>query len=277
MWKLGRFFGIDVSLHWTLLLFIAWTAFAPAGGIMGAITLSAIFACVLLHELGHSLAARQFGIHTSSITLLPIGGIAALERMPRKPAQELWIAVAGPLVNVVIAGLLFLSLGFVQLIAPSLAGWVQYLMFANLVLVAFNLLPAFPMDGGRVLRSLLAMVMPYLQATRIAAGLGKVVALGLACLGLLSGHLMLMLAAGFVFFAGSAEARNVAATEPPFGPQFDNAFGSEWREHHAGHDWREQFARKLGDARTFTVDRAGKTMLVIWDESERRYRYATSS
>ena len=149
MWKLGRIAGIEVSLHWTLLLLIVWTGLsAPAGGAIAQIAFtSAIFGCVLLHELGHSLAARQFGIETSSITLLPIGGIASLERMPRSPFQELWIAVAGPLVNVVIAAALFFSMGFLHLFVGDVT-WFRYLMYANIVLVVFNMLPAFPMDGG---------------------------------------------------------------------------------------------------------------------------------
>ena len=124
MWKLGRILGIDVSLHWSLLLLIAWVGIsAPAGGALGAVAfISAIFGCVLLHELGHSMAARQFGIPTASIVLLPIGGIASLERMPRKPLQELWIAVAGPLVNVVIASVLFFLIGPVYS-DPQLLQW----------------------------------------------------------------------------------------------------------------------------------------------------------
>ena len=120
MWKLGKILGIDVSLHWSLLLLIGLTA-VTGGGTMGALLFAAVFACVLLHELGHSMAARQFGIETHSIVLLPIGGIASLERMPRHPLQELWIAVAGPLVNVVIAFVLFLAMPTIYLFFVFLA------------------------------------------------------------------------------------------------------------------------------------------------------------
>lgn len=271
MWKLGKIAGIDVSLHWTLLLLIAITGLqAPAGGAIAASSLiAAVFGCVLLHEFGHSMAARQFGIETSSIVLLPIGGIASLERMPRKPLQELWIAVAGPLVNVVIAtGLgLLLWTGTIAALAPSYVGWLQMLMFYNMVLVAFNLLPAFPMDGGRVLRACLAMRLPYVTATNTAASLGKVVAVMLGIFALMNGQLMLMLLAGFVFFAGSAEARMVRdeQAQQPWPAPFESVRGF-------AHANKKRFA----DASTFVARRTGETIQVIWDEQERRYRYASS-
>ena len=265
MWKLGRFLGIEVSLHWTLLLFIAFTAVnASYGGVVGAVTLCAIFGCVLLHEFGHAMAARQFGIPTSSIVLLPFGGIASLERMPRNPLQELWIAVAGPLVNVAIAGLLLLLLLPVQLIAPGLTPWIQYLLFANIVLVVFNLLPAFPMDGGRVLRSLLALRLPYIQATNIAASVGRVVAVGLGLAGLFASQFMLLLIAIFIFFAGSAEAR--AASDSPR----SSSDSDPTRRRTA---WSRPVT-SVGAGR-FTGNRAGRSILVVWDEKLQRYRYAT--
>lgn len=263
MWKLGRIAGIDVSLHWTLLLLIGWTGLnAPAGGALAQIALtSAIFGCVLLHELGHSLAARQFGIDTSSIVLLPIGGVATLQRMPRSPFQELWIAIAGPMVNAVIAATLLLSMGILHVLVGDVT-WFRYLMYANIVLVVFNLLPAFPMDGGRVLRACLAMRKPYVEATANAAKVGKLVAIGLGVLGLLAGQFMLILVAAFVIFAGSAEARMVA---------------DEDRHLPANSKWGEQLAQSFSDARAFTAERAGESMKVVWDENERRYRYAHST
>lgn len=260
MWKLGQILGIDVSVHWTLLLLIFVTALT-GGGMFGALVLMSVFGCVLLHELGHSMAARQFGIETHSIVLLPIGGVASLEEMPRKPSQELWIAVAGPLVNVVIAFALAVSMSTLTVAFPGYTTFFQYMLAANVSLVLFNLLPAFPMDGGRVLRSLLAMKIPYGRATQIAAGTGKVVAVALGIAGILYGPIMLTLAAAFVYFAGSAEARMVAEDER-LAPSSA---------------WQEGFARRFEDARTFTASRAGVAAKVIWDENERRYRYATNA
>ena len=261
MWKLGKIFDIEVSLHWSLLLMIAaYGLAAPAGGAIATVTFFiAAFGCVLLHELGHSLAARQFGINTSSIVLLPIGGIASLERMPRKPLQELWIAVAGPLVNVVIAAVLLLSWGWIQLLAPSLQIWFRNLLFANIGLVLFNLLPAFPMDGGRIFRSLTALWFPYQQATQFAVGMGRAVAILLGVCGLVSGQLMLLLVAGFIFFAGAAEARAAAM------------------DYERPSVWKDGVTRTFQNARGYTVNRAGEVLQVIWDENERRYRYARAN
>ena len=261
MWKLGRIAGIEVSLHWTLILLVGWTGLSAAsGGALAQIALtSAIFASVLLHELGHSLVARQFGINTSNITLLPIGGVAALERMPRSPIQELWIAVAGPLVNVVIAAMLFVSIGFLQVLIDDVT-WFRFLMYANIVLVVFNMLPAFPMDGGRVLRALLAMRRPYVRATQTAAKVGKFMAIGLGVLGLLTGQFMLILVAAFVMFAGAAESQMVT-----------------YEDRRTNSKWPEQFVRTFYDAPAFTAEGAGESIKVIWDENERRYRYAHSN
>ena len=217
MWKLGKILDIEVSLHWSLLLLIGWTGLtAPTGGAFGAIAfISAIFGCVLLHELGHSMAARQFGIETSSIVLLPIGGIATLERMPRKPQQELWIAVAGPLVNVVIAATLLLSMGFIQAVAPSMVGWFKHLLIANVGLVVFNMLPAFPMDGGRVLRAVLAAFTDYCSATRIAVRVGQGVAILFVIAAFYNLNPLLLLIAAFVGLAAQAELRQVLAESRP--------------------------------------------------------------
>ena len=220
-WKLTRIAGIDVSVHWTFLLLLGWIVLRTisSGGTLAILAnhlllIIAVFACVVLHELGHALAARQFGIGTRGITLLPIGGVARLERMPREPFQELWIALAGPLVNVVIAGVLLFAISLTSMAAPfsiaalSTLGFLQQLFWINVGLVLFNLLPAFPMDGGRVLRALLAMIMSYQNATQNAASVGKVMAILLGTLGLFVNP-MLVLVAVFVFFAGAAEARMV--------------------------------------------------------------------
>ena len=215
-WQLGRLAGIDVRVHWTFLLLPVWIYFsnlAAGSGVGAAIAavgfLLAIFGCVVLHELGHSLMARQFGIATRDITLLPIGGVARLQRMPRSPWQELAIAIAGPAVNVVIATLIFSGLTVLAISDPTFSGFVTFLIqlaWVNVALVVFNMLPAFPMDGGRVLRAVLALALPYATATRVAAGVGQFVAAGLALLGLMTGNLMLVLVAGFVFIAARGEA-----------------------------------------------------------------------
>ncbi len=216
--KLGRIFGIDVFIHFTFLLLLAFVGFASlASGnniynaLFGVLYLLALFACVLLHEFGHALAARQYGIHTHDITLLPIGGLARLERMPDKPAQELWVAVAGPLVNVVIALGLFAGLWLSGRWNPAQAlnlqggSIVHQLLTVNIVLVLFNMLPAFPMDGGRVLRALLAMRMDYARATNIAATVGQGMAILFGFAGLFLNPMLLFIAF-FVWIGASQEA-----------------------------------------------------------------------
>ncbi|MCM2374104.1 site-2 protease family protein [Aporhodopirellula aestuarii] len=214
-WHLGRFAGIDVRIHWTFLLLPIWIYFsqmAAGSGTLAAVVavlfVLAIFACVVLHEYGHALTARHYGIHTRDITLLPIGGVASLERMPRNPRQELAIAVAGPAVNVVIATLLVVGLtilGGSSVLPIAVADFLFDLAWVNGALVVFNMIPAFPMDGGRVLRAILAMALPYSKATRVAVGVGRVAAVALGFLGIMTGNLILVLVAGFVFLAGSAE------------------------------------------------------------------------
>ena len=222
-WKIARFAGIDVSVHWTFLLLIGWVFFSTAlsGASVPVVLFQttfvlAVFGCVLLHEFGHAFAARYFGIPTHGITLLPIGGVAQLDRIPRKPMQEFVIAIAGPAVNVAIASLLlfFTQSASLTLLRPDVAsmsqGWLELLLKVNVGLVLFNMLPAFPMDGGRVLRAILASFNNYESATRVAARVGQVVAAMLFAFGLFNNP-MLMLVAGFVAFAGEAEYRSVVA------------------------------------------------------------------
>ena len=230
-----KLLGIDVKIHWSFVLILAWGALlygiGPAGwlvgSIYGALTFALLFVCVTLHELGHALAARRYGIGTRSILLLPIGGVANLERMPDKPRQELVIALAGPLVNVVIAllllpvALLLSGGGAGELLggrailnnirAPGFANLVTFLVSMNVWLVLFNLLPAFPMDGGRVLRAFLAMVMRYRTATRTAVLVGRLMAVGFALFGIFSGNIGLLLVAFFVYVGGSAELEAVTS------------------------------------------------------------------
>ncbi|RMF41151.1 MAG: site-2 protease family protein [Planctomycetota bacterium] len=223
--KVGTFGGIPVYIHWSFWLLIA-AYFFPAvmsGGLGAALYavafILAIFFCVVLHEFGHATAAAMYGIPTADITLLPIGGVARLRRMPDNPLHELVIALAGPAVNVVIAGALLVPWMFGVAVGRAAPGvgigtdFIEQLIAANIFLVVFNLLPAFPMDGGRVLRGFLAMRMGQYRATQIAARVGRWMALGFAILSLVSGHLILLLIAAFIFFAGTAELLNVRMRE----------------------------------------------------------------
>ena len=185
-WKLTRIAGIDVYLHATFVIVVAWIGLVHwnqshslAAVVEGVGFILALFACIVLHEYGHALTARRYGIRTRDITLLPIGGIARLERMPEEPLQELWVALAGPAVNGVIALFLF---GWLRAsgqwppvggLGVASGGFVERVMLANAFLAGFNLLPAFPMDGGRVLRALLATRMEYTRATQHAASIGQ--------------------------------------------------------------------------------------------------------
>jgi Zn-dependent protease/predicted transcriptional regulator len=227
-WKIGRVRGIDILMHWTFLLLIGWVAagsllagHGPLAAAEGVVLILAVFACVVLHELGHALTARYYGIPTVNITLLPIGGVAQFERMPREPSQELWITLAGPAVNVVIAAVIVLvgaALGGLAWLGPGQGprGFVPNLLFqlfwVNVVLVIFNLLPAFPMDGGRILRSFLARHLNYVQATEMAAGVGKAMAVLFGIAGLFWNP-WLMLIAVFVYFGAEAEARAVQESD----------------------------------------------------------------
>ncbi len=238
-WKLGRAFGIDLFIHWTFWLLPAWVALVSPGGAtelgLNLAVVAAAFGCVLLHELGHALCARRFGITTRDITLYPIGGVARLERMAEKPSEELWIALAGPAVNVAIAVFLVAILTVVALLDPALvlgtlAGQFLFrLLVVNVMLVLFNLLPAFPMDGGRVLRALLAMGLGQVRATQIAVGIGVVLAALIGLGGVLLLHNpWLVVIAFFVFVAGQAELQAAYMREhrhrlrnegPSFNPQ----------------------------------------------------------
>ncbi len=225
-WKLGTAFGIGIYVHWTFFLLLAayllFPNLSPGGAelaVYPVVLLIAAFGCVVLHELGHALTARQFGIPTRDITLYPIGGVARLERMSERPWEEFWIAVAGPAVNVVIAlGLGVLSSWLYGPGALALVGRMNLpvdLCWTNLLLVGFNLLPIFPMDGGRVLRALLTVSLGRLRATEWAAGIGAVLAV---LLGILSwqqswGGFLLPVLVVFVFFAGQQELAAVRAAE----------------------------------------------------------------
>jgi len=218
-WRLGTLAGIAVYMHPTFLLLLAFVAWqhwrigqSMAAVASGVAFILALFGCVVLHEFGHALTARRFGIRTKDITLLPIGGVARLERMPDDPVQELWVALAGPAVNVVIAAVLYAWLSAASAFAPIeqvdvvQGPFLERLMLVNVFLVAFNMLPAFPMDGGRVVRALLATRMEYTKATQVATALGQSMAFLFGLLGLLSGNPMLIFIALFVWVGATQEA-----------------------------------------------------------------------
>ena len=215
-WKLGRILGIDVFLNPSFLLLPAW-GFVE-GGLPLVLMIVAAFGCVLLHEFGHAMAARFYGIGTRDITLYPIGGVAKLDRMPKAAGPELVIALAGPLVNVAIASMLFTSLALVpttlnDLRWLALTDFAYGLMMLNLFLAAFNMVPAFPMDGGRVLRALLAIPLGRYRATEIAVAIGRFLAVAFGCYALVTGSYMQVFLAIFVFFISGAERFQVRREE----------------------------------------------------------------
>ncbi|MAZ15839.1 MAG: site-2 protease family protein [Ahrensia sp.] len=211
--------GSEIRIHVTFFLLLLWigiASFQSGGGAAateGVLFIIAVFACVVLHELGHAMAARRYGIKTPSITLLPIGGVAQLERMPERPSEEVVVAIAGPLVNVVIAAVLiailgaFPNLATVANIENPQPGFLSRLAVVNIILVLFNLIPAFPMDGGRVLRALLAMKFNRVRATAIAATIGQITSFIFGFLGLLTGNVLLIFVAIFVYMAATGESQ----------------------------------------------------------------------
>ena len=224
--RLGRIAGTEVRIHLTFFLLLAYVGLEGwhAGGKTEALHLMLlvciVFFCVLLHEFGHAFAARRCGIRTPDITLFPFGGVARIERMPENPRQEIFIALAGPAVNVIIASLLWVLLAiFARAVQPEQMGLLGSLavevMSVNVVLLLFNLIPAFPMDGGRVLRALLATRLDHARATRIAAHIGQALAVALGLVGVfgimigtheIPSNPMLVVAAFFVFMAAANEA-----------------------------------------------------------------------
>ncbi|NOZ49041.1 MAG: CBS domain-containing protein [Chloroflexi bacterium] len=215
-WRIATIRGIPIKIHWSffiLPLFYGLSAGSTAGAIRGVVFILLLFACVVLHELGHSIAAQYYGIPVKEILLLPLGGLAQITRMPRRPLHEFVIAIAGPAVNIAIVlmlGLVVPSLLDVQRLsqqALSLAGvdLLRDLTITNLYLAGFNLLPAFPMDGGRVLRATLNAFLPFATATSIASWVGRLFAIGFAALGLYTGNWVLTLIGLFIFFGAGAE------------------------------------------------------------------------
>ncbi len=216
---LFKVFGVPIRLHFTFLLLLVFLLFIGIGekqsGASTAIYILALFGSVLLHELGHALVASRFGIGTTEIVMFPIGGVSRPDRTPRA-REELWIALAGPAVNLLIAGAIAFWFWrekglppLAHLLEPTDANLMQRIAVGNVILAAFNLLPAYPMDGGRVLRSLLARWRPEDEATKITASVGQALAAGLGLFGLLSANFMLVFIAMFVYL-GAAQEGSVA-------------------------------------------------------------------
>jgi Zn-dependent protease len=229
-WRIGRISGIEIKIHATFLFILIWVALSEwqteqtfQAVIAGLGFVLSIFGCVLLHELGHALLAQRYGIKTRDITLLPIGGLARLERMPDDPKQEVLVAIAGPAVNVVIGAALFIG---VSLMTPwqrvldltnGQGSFVERLIVVNAVLVLFNLLPAFPMDGGRIVRGLLAMRLDYSVATKIAAKLGQAMAIVFIMSGLFVTRNPFLIFIGVFGWVGAAQEKGVAELKSALG------------------------------------------------------------
>jgi stage IV sporulation protein FB len=272
-YSIGRIAGTDVKVHLTFVLFIGWIALAQyqRTGLVAALGVTlfllALFLCIVLHEFGHILMARRFGVRTPDVILLPIGGVARLERIPDEPRQELLIAIAGPAVTLAIAILLYF---FILLSGdqPSLrdptTGDVSFLvrlMAVNIYLLVFNLIPAFPMDGGRVLRALLASRMGIVRGTRVAATLGQTLALVGGFFGLTNGAPFLVLIAFFVFLGANAEATAVETRVAGEGLRVDQMMVTDFRTIPV-HATLNQAADLLlsGEQREFPVlDNLGRT------------------
>ena len=225
--------GIPIRIHVTFFLILLLGAYQWGGmtgtlngAIFGIILMALLFVCVTMHELGHSLVARVFGIPVREITLLPIGGIAQITKNPEKPIHDLLIAIAGPLVNFFVAILLFTALGFSgapQMLTghgllpeemsniPSLTTLLSWLLMANVSLAIFNLIPAFPLDGGRVFRALIAIFTGYPRATRFASAIGQFIAIILGIYAVLNSQFLLALVAVFIFFGAGQETAEAEA------------------------------------------------------------------
>ena len=240
-WKIGEYAGIGVYLHATFFLLIGFVALShvlqgdPVSQmITGVAFIVALFASVVLHEFGHALTAKRYGIKTRDITLYPVGGVARLERMPDKPIQEFWVALAGPAVNVVIAAILFVWIRItndivsLERLSVTTGPFFERLMMTNISLVLFNLLPAFPMDGGRVLRALLAMRLEYVRATQIAAMLGQGMAFLFGFIGLFTNPFLVFIAL-FVWIGAAQEASMVQMKSALGGIPVNRAMLTDYR------------------------------------------------
>jgi Zn-dependent protease/CBS domain-containing protein len=237
---IGRIAGTDIKVHVTFVLLVVWWAVmgyeegGASGALSGALSLLALFGCILLHEFGHILMARRFGVRTPDVILLPIGGVARLERIPDEPRQELLIALAGPAVTLAIIVMLYsilqLSGGPVTVgqLSPE-TPFLAQLMVVNIYLLLFNLIPAFPMDGGRVLRAILASRLGLVRGTRVAATLGQMLAVAGGLYGLTKPAPLLVLVAFFVFLGANAEAAAVETRAAGEGLQVQQMMVTDFR------------------------------------------------
>lgn len=229
--NIGTYLGIPVKIHWSfglLILFVGYVGIT--NGLNGkeifafALYIAVLFLCVVLHEYGHALMARKYGVKTRDIILSPIGGVARLESIPEEPYKELFIALAGPLVNVIIAillsivtlvfysGSIFPSSESIELLKfPS--EFIRFVIVMNIALFVFNLVPAFPMDGGRVLRSLLAIKIGRVKATKIASIIGRALAIGFIILGLMNSNLFLSVIGVFIYITAGSENKSIEVSE----------------------------------------------------------------
>jgi Zn-dependent protease len=268
--KIGKFAGIGLYIHATFLLLILWVvalhwlgSHTLNGVGSGLISILAVFACVVLHEFGHALTARHYGIVTKDITLLPIGGVSRLERLPEKPTQELAVSIAGPIVNVAIAGAIYLYLfltgGFKPVTGLSITNgpFLERLLVANLLLAGFNLIPAFPMDGGRALRALLATRMDHVAATQLAAAIGQGLALIFGLVGLFFDPFLVFIAL-FVWIGAAHESHSV---------QFKDAFSGIPIRAAMLKDFKTlDTSSTLGDAMKIVMEGSQHDFPVLWGD-----------
>src|ERR1035441_4203332 len=270
-WKVGKILGIDLYIHATFLLVILWvvllhwaqghTVAAMLGGVGFVLT---VFACVVLHEFGHALAARRYGITTKDSTLLPIGGVSRLERVPEEPWQELWVAFPVPFVNVAIAGAILVVLAAssgwkpISTLSASGGSFLQRVFVINVMLVAFNLLPAFPMDGGRIFRALLSTRIDHMRATQIAASVGQGLALMLGLAGLL-GNPFLVFIALFVWIGAAHEASSEQMRDAFSGIPIRSVMQTNFAT--------LSTSNVLGDAVKATLDGAQHEFPVLWGDT----------
>lgn len=274
--KLGTYAGIGVYLHWTFALLVGWIFMShlgagqtPGQALAGVGFILALFGCVVLHEFGHALTAKRYGVRTRDITLLPIGGVARLERIPEKPTQEFWVAIAGPAVNVVIAAVLFVALvGLSRVEQIVQVEWMRghflaRLMWVNLFLVGFNLLPAFPMDGGRVLRALLATRLGRRRATAIAANIGQAMAILFGILGFLYNPFLIFIAI-FVYLGAQGEAAHVETQSALEGLRVRDAMMTRFRSLSARDSLSKAVAELLaGSQQDFPVLDSGRVVGIL--------------
>ena len=274
--KLGSVAGIGVYLHWTFILLIGFIFLTHLGAgetagqaLAGVGFILALFGCVVLHEFGHALTAKRYGVLTRDITLLPIGGVARLERIPEKPLQEFWVAVAGPAVNAMIAATIYAVLLLqgrtheLMEVHGMTDGFLPQLMWVNLFIGTFNLLPAFPMDGGRILRALLSSRVGRRRATAIAANIGQMMAILLGIIGFFYNPFLIFIAI-FVYLGARAEAAQVEAEAALKGLQVRDAMMTRFRTLSA-HDTLGMAVDELlaGSQQDFPVLESGRVLGVL--------------